>query len=332
MQLDQLHRREFISLLGGAASAWPLAAGAQQTAMPVVGYLSPTSFATLSERLRGLRQGLKETGYIEGENVVLEFRFAEGQYDRLPAMALEFVRRQVSVIVTGASSATFAAKAATTTIPIVFILPEDPVQLRLVASLPRPGGNATGINFVSGELTAKRLELLRELVPAAARVAVLVNPADATATETTLRALETAARAIGLQIQVLNASSSQEIHAAFAAMVRERPDALFLGGDPFFTSRRVQLATLSARHAIPMVSQAREFVEVGGLMSYGANIADAFRQAGGYAGRILKGAKPSDLPVVQSSMFELIINIETAKALGLTIPPTLLARTDEVIE
>jgi putative tryptophan/tyrosine transport system substrate-binding protein len=238
----------------------------------------------------------------------------------------------VSVIVTGASTATFAAKAATTTIPIVFILPEDPVQLRLVASLPRPGGNATGINFVSGELTAKRLELLRELVPAAARVAVLVNPADATATETTLRALETAARAIGLQIQVLNASSSQEIHAAFAAMVRERPDALFLGGDPFFTSRRVQLATLSARHAIPMVSQAREFVEVGGLMSYGANIADAFRQAGGYAGRILKGAKPSDLPVVQSSMFELIINIETAKALGLTIPPTLLARTDEVIE
>ena len=316
--------------MGGAAVAWPFAARAQQPAMPVVGFLSPA--ITLSERLHALRQGLKETGYIEGENVVLASRFAEGQIDRLPALALELVRRQVSVIVTGASPAAFAAKTATTTIPIVFILSEDPVGLGLVTSLPRPGGNATGINFVSGELAAKRLEFLRELVPKAARVAVLVNPADATTTETTLRDLETAARAIGLQTQVFNARTSREIHTSFAAMVRERPDALFVGGDPFFTSRRVQLATLSARHAIPLTSQAREVVEVGGLMSYGANIADAFRQAGVYAGRILKGAKPADLPVVQSSRFELVINAETARILGLTVPPSLLAIADEIIE
>src|SRR5262249_6746735 len=224
------------------------------------------------------------------------------------------------------------AKAATTTIPIVFILAEDPVQLGLVASLARPGGTVTGINFVSGELAAKRLELLRELVPAAVRVAVLVNPADATATETTLRDVETAVRALGLKIQVCKATTSQEIHAAFAAMVRERSEALFLGSDPFFTNRRVLLATLSARHAIPLASQAREIVEVGGLMSYGANIADGFRQAGVYAGRILKGAKPADLPVMQSSKFELVINAETAKVFGINIPPTLLARADEVIE
>jgi putative ABC transport system substrate-binding protein len=261
-------RRAFITLLGGAAAV-PLAARAQQPAMPLIGYLSPTSFAMLSERLRGLHQGLKEAGYIEGENVAIEYRWAEGKYDRLPTLALELLRRQVSVIVTGANAATLAAKGATTTIPIVFILGEDPVPLGLVASLARPGGNATGINFVSGELVAKRLELLRELVPAAARVAVLVNPADATATETTLRDLEPAVRAIGLKIQVLKASTNQEIHAAFADMVRERSEALFLGSDPFFTNRRVLLATLSARHAIPLVAQAREIVEVGGLMSYG---------------------------------------------------------------
>jgi len=324
-----MRRREFITLLGGAA-AWPLAARAQQLAMPVVGFLSAAT--TLSERLRALGQGLKETGYIEGDNVVLAFRFAEGQHDRLPALALELARRQVSVIVAGSTPAVFAARAATTTIPIVFILPEDPVALGLVTSLPRPGGNATGINFVSGELAAKRLELLRELVPAVTRVAVLVNPGDTTATETTLRDLETAARTIGLQIQVLNAGTRQEIHTAFVAMTRERPNALFLGGDPFFTSRRVQLATLSARHAIPLVSQARQITEVGGLMSYGANVADAFRQAGVYAGRILKGAKPADLPVVQSSRFELVINAETARTLDLTVPPSLLAIADEVIE
>ena len=291
-------------------------------------YILCDAFGTL----RGLHQGLKEAGYIKGENVAIEYRWAEGKYDRLPTLALELLRRQVSVIVTGANAATLAAKAATTTIPIVFILGEDPVPLGLVASLARPGGNATGINFVSGELVAKRLELLRELVPAAARVAVLVNPADATATETTLRDLEPAVRAIGLKIQVLKASTNQEIHAAFADMVRERSEALFLGSDPFFTNRRVQLATLSARHAIPLVAQAREIVEVGGLMSYGANIADGFRQAGVYAGRILKGAKPADLPVMQSSKFELVINAETAKVLGITIPPGLLAIADEVIE
>jgi putative ABC transport system substrate-binding protein len=344
-----IRRREFVILLGGgAAAAWPLAAGAQQPAVPVIGYLGPTTAgadavlrqgtgssaaSTMpSERMRGLHQGLKETGYIVGENVAIEYRWADGKYDRLPALALELVRRKVSVIVTGANAAALAAKAATTTIPIVFILAEDPVQLGLVASLPRPGGNVTGINFVSGELTAKRLELLHELVPAAARVGVLVNPADPTAAESTLRDFETAAHAIGLKIQVLRATTGQEIHEAFAAMARERCEALFLGSDPFFTSRRVQLATLSARHAIPLVSQAREIAEAGGLMSYGANIVDGFRQAGVYAGRILRGAKPADLPVMQSSKFELVINADTARILGLTVPPTLLASADEVIE
>jgi putative ABC transport system substrate-binding protein len=325
-------RRQFITLLGGTVAASPLSARAQQPAMPVIGYLSPTALAMIPGRLRGFHQGLKEAGYVDGENVAVEYRWAEGEYDRLPALALALVRRQVSVIVTGANAGTLAAKAATTTIPIVFILAEDPVQLGLVASVARPGGNATGINFVSGELTAKRLELLRELLPAATRVAVLVNPSDATAMESTLRDLETAARTIGLKLQVLKATTSQDIHAAFAAMVREQSDGLFVASDPFFTSRRVQLATLSTRHAIPLVSQAREMVEAGGLMSYGANIADGFRQAGVYAGRILKGAKPGDLPVLQSSRYELVINAETARILGLTVPPSLLAIADEVIE
>jgi ABC-type uncharacterized transport system substrate-binding protein len=330
-----MRRRQFITLLGGVAAAssflWPLAARAQQSGpMPVIGYLGAAS-PTLG-RSRALQQGLKEAGYVVGENVAIEYRWAEGEYDRLPALALELVRRQVSVLVTGGNAAAFAAKAATTTIPIVFILTEDPVHLKLVASVPKPGGSATGINVVSGELTAKRLELLHELVPTAARVSVLVNPADPTATETTLRDLEPAARAIGLKIQVLKITTSQEIHAAFAAMVRERTEALFLGSDPFFTSRRVQLATLSARHGIPLASQAREIAEAGGLVSYGANIADGFRQAGVYTGRILKGAKPADLPVMQSSKYELVINAETARMLGLTVPPTLLSIADEVIE
>jgi len=330
-----MRRREFITLLGGAAAAssflWPLAARAQQSGpMPVIGYLGAAS-PTLG-RSRALQQGLKEAGYVVGENVAIEYRWAEGEYDRLPALALELVRRQVSVLVTGGNAAAFAAKAATTTIPIVFILTEDPVHLGLVASVPKPGGSATGINVVSGELTAKRLELLHELVPTAARVSVLVNPADPTATETTLRDLEPAARAIGLKIQVLKITTSQVIHAAFAAMVRERTEALFLGSDPFFTSRRVQLATLSARHGIPLASQAREIAEAGGLVSYGANIADGFRQAGVYTGRILKGAKPADLPVMQSSKYELVINAETARMLGLIVPPTLLSIADEVIE
>ena len=330
-----MRRRQFITLLGGVAAAssflWPLAARAQQSGpMPVIGYLGAAS-PTLG-RSRALQQGLKEASYVVGENVAIEYRWAEGEYDRLPALALELVRRQVSVLVTGGNAAAFAAKAATTTIPIVFILTEDPVHLGLVASVPKPGGSATGINVVSGELTAKRLELLHELVPTAARVSVLVNPADPTATETTLRDLEPAARAIGLKIQVLKITTSQEIHAAFAAMVRERTEALFLGSDPFFTSRRVQLATLSARHGIPLASQAREIAEAGGLVSYGANIADGFRQAGVYTGRILKGAKPADLPVMQSSKYELVINAETARMLGITVPPTLLSIADEVIE
>jgi putative ABC transport system substrate-binding protein len=330
-----MRRRQFITLLGGVAAAssflWPLAARAQQSGpMPVIGYLGAAS-PTLG-RSRALQQGLKEAGYVVGENVAIEYRWAEGEYDKLPALALELVRRQVSVLVTGGNAAALAAKAATTTIPIVFILTEDPVQLGLVASIPKPGGNATGINVVSGELTAKRLELLHELIPSAARVSVLVNPADPTSMGTTLRDLEPAARAIGLKIQVLKITTSQEIHAAFAAMVRERSEALFLGSDPIFTSRRVQLATLSARHGIPLASQAREIAEAGGLMSYGANIADGFRQAGVYTGRILKGAKPADLPVVQSSKFELVINAETARMLGLTVPDKLLVAADEVIE
>jgi putative ABC transport system substrate-binding protein len=325
-------RREFITLLGGAA-AWPLAARAQQPAMLVIGFLGGTSPDTFADRVRAFRQGLKDTGYVEGENVAIEYRWAEGQFDRLPALAADLARRQVAVIVaTGGITSAFAAKAATTIIPIVFGAGEDPVRLGLVASLARPGGNLTGINFVSTELEAKRLELLRELVPGAARVAVLVNPANATSTETTLRDVEPAARAMGLQIQVLNASTSREIDAAFATFARERPDAIFVGQEVFFVSRRVQLANLAARHAVPMTSGSRDIVEVGGLMSYGSNIADAHRQLGVYAGRILKGAKPADLPVVQSSKFELVINHQTARMLGLTVPDKLLVAADEVIE
>jgi putative ABC transport system substrate-binding protein len=326
-------RREFITLLGGAVAGWPLVVRAQQPAMPVVGVLLPISPDTNADHLRAFRQGLKDTGYVEGENMAIEYRSAESHNDRLPALALELARRQVAVIASpvGTPSA-LAAKAATSTIPIVFGVNEDPVKLGLVATLARPGGNATGINILSGELVAKRLELLRELVPSAARVAVLVNPTNAANTETTLRDVEGAARAIGLQIQVLNAGSSGEINAAFKTIARERPDALFVGADPFFTGRRVQLANLASHHSIPATYSARESAEAGGLMSYGANVADAWRQVGVYTGRILKGAKPADLPVVQTSKFELVINAETARMLGLEVPPTLLARADEVIE
>jgi putative tryptophan/tyrosine transport system substrate-binding protein len=324
-------RREFITLLGGAAAAWPLTARAQQPGMPVIGFLDPRSPDGMTERLRGFRQGLKDTGYVDGENVAIEYRWAEGQNDRLPALADELVRRRVAMIAAFGIVAAFAAKAATTTIPIVFAAALDPVRLDLVASLARPGGNLTGINIFTTELVAKRLELLRELVPGAVRVAVLVNPAYPDS-ELMVRDVAAAARAMGLQIQVLNASTSREINAAFASLVRERPDALFVGGEPFLNSRRVQLVHLASRHAVPATYPLRDYAEVGGLMSYGPNIADAFRQVGVYTGRILKGAKPADLPVVQASKFELVINAETARMLGLEIPPTLLARADEVIE
>jgi putative ABC transport system substrate-binding protein len=329
-----MRRREFITLLGGAAAvAWPLGVRAQQAATPVIGFLNPTSPDTNADALRAFRQGLKDTGYVEGENVAIVYRWAENQIDRLPELAVELARRQVAVIAaTGSASAAFAAKAATTTIPIVFTVAEDPVRLGLVASLARPGGNVTGINIFSAELTAKRLELLRKLVPAATRVAVLVNPANAVNTEPTLRDVQSSARAMGLQIQVLEASTSREINAAFASLGRERPDALFVGPDIFFLSRRLQLAHLATRHAIPATYSARLYAEAGGLMSYGTNTTDAWRQLAVYAGRILKGAKPADLPVEQLSKLELVINAETARMLGLDVPPSLLATADEVIE
>lgn len=327
-----MRRREFIGLVSGAAAFWPLATRAQQPAMPVVGFLDTRSPDGMTDRLRAFREGLKDSGFVERENVAIEYRWAENRLDLLPELAAELVRRQVAVIAAPSTYPAFAAKAATTTTPIVFLVGEDPVQSGLVASLARPGGNLTGINIFSGELTAKRLELLRELVPAITRVAVLVNPSNAKSTETTLRDLEPAARAMGLKIQVLNASASREINTAFATFVRERPDAVFIGIDPFLISRRVQLAQLATLHKVPAAYPLREFAEIGGLMSYGTNIADAFRQIGVYAGRILKGAKPADLPVVQSTKFELVINAETARMLGIEVPPGLIAIADEVIE
>jgi putative tryptophan/tyrosine transport system substrate-binding protein len=324
-------RREFITLLGGAAAGWPVGARAQQP-MPVIGFLDTRSSDAVADRLRAFRQGLKEAGYVERENLSIEYRWAENQLNRLPELAAELVRRPVAVIAATNTSAALAAKAATTTIPIAFLTGADPVKHGLVASLARPGGNLTGINFLSAELTAKRLELLRALVPAADRVAVLVNPANVATTETTLRDVEPAARAIGLQIHVFNASTTPEIDAAFAALVRERPDGIFVGLDQFLISRRAQLVNLASRHALPATFPAREFTEIGGLMSYGASITDGYRQLGVYAGRILKGAKLADLPVVQASKFEFVINASTARMLGLEVPPMLLARADEVIE
>jgi putative tryptophan/tyrosine transport system substrate-binding protein len=327
-----LRRRRFLALLGGAA-AWPLAARAQQPALPVIGFLGATSLDADADNLRAFRQSLKDAGYVEGENVAIVYRYADNQLDRLPALAAELVYRKVALIAAVHGVPTVvAAKTATATIPILFAVSEDPVRLGLVASLARPGGNVTGINFLSQELAAKRLELLRELVPGAARVAVLVNPANAGQTESTLRDVQSAAPAIGLQIQVLGANTSGEIDAAFATFGRERPDALFVGSSAYLSSRRVQLVQLAARHAMPAAYVGRQYVEHGGLMSYGANLADAWRQLGDYTGRILKGAKPADLPVVQASKFELVINHQTARTLGLTVPDKLLATADEVIE
>jgi putative tryptophan/tyrosine transport system substrate-binding protein len=327
-----MKRRDFITLLGGAA-VWPLAARAQQPSMPVIGFIGPGSLDTYVLYLAAFRKGLNENGFVEGQNVTIEYRWAEGQYDRMPELAADLVRHSVAVIAApGSPPAARAAKAATSVIPIVFSVAEDPVRIGLVASLGRPGGNATGINFFTGELVAKRLELLHELVPGAVRIAVLINPADATRAELVLNDVQVAARALGLQIQVFNASTSREIDAAFAALMREGADAVFVGPDAFFNFRRVQLSNLAARHAIPAIFAVREYVDAGGLMSYGTSLADMYRQVGVYTGRILKGAKPADLPVVQSTKFELVINAQTARMLGLTVPPSLLARADEVIE
>jgi putative tryptophan/tyrosine transport system substrate-binding protein len=328
----QIGRREFIALLGGAAAAWPIAATAQQAAMPVVGFINPGSPDALTFILRAFREGLKDAGYVERENVAIEYRWGENQIERLPELTADLVRRQVAVIA-APITAVLAAKAATTTIPIVFVSGEDPVRLGLVASLARPGGNMTGVNIFANELVAKRLELLRELVPGAARVALLVNPTNPATADTTSREVQAAARDIGLQVQVLNASTGREIDVAFATISsRDRLDALFVAGDPLFTNRRVQLVLLTTRHALPTTYAGRQFPEIGGLMSYGASLTDAWRQVGVYSGRILKGAKPAELPVVQSSKFELVINAQAARVLGLEVSPSLLARADEVIE
>jgi putative ABC transport system substrate-binding protein len=326
-----MRRRAFLGVVGGAAAAWPLGARAQ-SAIPVVGFLDARSPNAIAERLRGFRLGLKDLGFVEGENVAIVYRFAENQIDRLPALAGELVRRPVAVIVTAGDDVAMAAKAAATSTPMVFISSQDPVKLGLVASVARPGSNVTGINFIASELVAKRLELLHELVPGAARIAVLVNLANRANAEPTIRDVQEAARARKLQIQVLNVSTRQEIDAAFATFASERPDALFVATDVFLSSRHVQLVTLATRHGIPATFPNREAAEIGGLMTYGADILDVWRQTGAYVGRILKGAKPADMPVMQVARFELVINAQTARALGLTVPQSLLATADEVIE
>ena len=333
MQSDRLNRREFIRLLGGAAVGWPLAARAPQKAVPVIGFLGFGSLENFGPFLTAFRKGLNEAGFVEGQNVAIEYRWAEGQYDRMEKLAADLVGRRVAVIaVPGSPPGARAAKAATSTIPIVFGVGEDPVKLGLVASIARPGANATGINFLTAEVVAKRLAVLHELVPGAARVAALINPSDAIRAEAVRNDLEAAVRTMGLQLQILNASSSREIDAAFAALAGERADALFVGPDAFFNTRRVQLANLAAHHSIPTAFAVREYVEAGGLMSYGTSVADMYRQVGVYTGKILKGAKPADLPVLQSTKLELVINSQTARMLRLTVPPSLLSIADEVIE
>jgi putative tryptophan/tyrosine transport system substrate-binding protein len=325
-----VRRREFIKMLGGA-TAWPLAAHVQQAPIPMVGFLDARSQDAVRERLRAFRQGLKDNGYAECENVTITYRFAENQIDRLPALAADLARHGPAVIATAGDDVAVAAKAATTTIPIVFILSQDPVKLGLVTTVARPGANVTGINFFAGELVAKRLEILRELVPGAVRVGLLIG-SNVLEADTTLRDVESAARAMRLQVQIFKAATRQEIEVVFASFASERPDALFVASDTFLTTRRVQLVNLTACHGIPTAFPNRESAEIGGLMSYGTSILDAWRQSGGYVGQILKGAKPADLPVMQSSKFELVINLSTARMLGLTVPQTLLVAADEVIE
>jgi ABC-type uncharacterized transport system substrate-binding protein len=325
-----VRRREFIGLVGGAAVAWPLAARAQQPAMPTIGFLWYGSAIEWAPFVTAFRQGLKEAGFVEGQNVAIEFRWTEGQSDRQPALATELVRAQMAVIVTGTVGG-LAAKTATATIPIVFVVGADPVKTGLVPSFNRPGGNVTGVSFFSNELAAKRLGLLHELLPQATAIAVLINSNFPDAADQS-RNVQEAARTLGLQIRVLNASTDTDIDSGFATFAQQRADALVVAADPFFTARRNRIISLAARHAIPAIYDLREWAATGGLISYGTDLADAFRQTGIYTGKILKGTKPADLPVMQSTKYELVINLKTAKALGLTVPPALLARADEVIE